>query len=135
MTDGGSTSTVQLGNMPVNQNGTLTVALDDLAKIYGPADFRVYDIYAYNRTPSDLVTVKTIPYNKIAVNIKAGERFLRVGGAVHEGDTTGLTTKLAAGDAAIDQRMLSVAAGSVNGRLYVPVVEFMQLFGITVSVE
>ena len=131
----GATASVALGNMPINQNGTLTIAVDDLAKIYGAADFRVYDIHAYNRTPSDLVTVKTITYNKVAVNIKAGERFLRVGGAAHAGDTTGLTTKLPAGDAAIDPRVLPVATSNVNGRIYVPVVEFMRLFGKTVSVE
>ena len=132
---GGGTSTVALGRMPVNQNGTLTVALDDLAKIYGPADFKIYDIHAYNRAPSDLVTVKTITYNKVAVNIKVGERFLRTGGAIHAGDTTGLTTKVPVGDPAIDPRMLSVAANSVNGQIHVPVVEFMQLFGKTVVVE
>lgn len=130
----GATSLVQLAGMPVGQDGTLSVALDDLAKIYGPADFRVYDIYAYNRAPSDLVKVKTVAYNKVAVNLKEGERFLRVGGALHAGDTTGLTTTVPAGDPAIDPRVLSVAASSVNGRVYVPVVEFMQLFGKTVTV-
>ncbi len=132
---GGGTSTVALGRMPVNQNGTLTVALDDLAKIYGTADFKIYDIHAYNRTPSDLVTVKTITYNKVAINIKVGERFLRTGGAIHAGDTTGLTTKVPVGDPAIDPRMLSVAANNLNGQIHVPVVEFMQLFGKTVVVE
>ena len=131
---GGVTSTVQLGGPPVNQNGTLTVALDDLAKIYGPADFRVYDVHAYNRTPSDLVSVKTVTYNRVAVNIKPGARFLRVGGTIHAGDTTGLTTKVAADDPRIDKRTLSVAAQNVNGKLHVPVVEFMQLFGKTVTV-
>jgi len=132
---GGAASTVTLGRAPVNQNGTLMVALDDLARIYGPADFRVYDIYAYNRTPSDLVTVKTVSYNKIAVNLKAGERFLRVGGALHAGDTTGPTTTVAAGDPGIDPRVLSVAASNINGQVFVPAVEFMQLFGKTASVE
>lgn len=132
---GGATSSVQLGSMPVSQNGTLLVALDDLAKIYDPADFRVYDVYAYNRTPSDVVAVKTVTYNKVAVNLKVGERFLRVGGTIHAGDTTGLTTKVAADDPRIDKRTLSVAAQNVNGKLHVPVVEFMQLFGKTVTVE
>lgn len=132
---GGATSTVQLGSAPLSQNGVLSVALDDLAKIYGPADFRVYDVYAYNRTPADLVSVKTVSYNKVAVNIKPGERFLRVGGAIHANDTTGLTTKVAAGDPRIDTRTLSVAAQNVNGKLYVPVIEFMQLFGKTVTAE
>jgi len=132
---GGATSTVQLGSAPVSQNGTLTVALDDLAKIYGPADFRVFDVHTYNRTPADMVSVKTVTYNKVAVNIKPGERFLRTGGAIHANDTTGLTTKVAADDPRIDKRTLSVAAQNVNGRIHVPVVEFMQLFGKAVAVE
>ncbi len=131
---GGAALTVQLGSAPANQNGTLMVALDDLAKIYGPADFRVYDVHAYNRAPSDLVSVKTVTYNRIAVNIKPGERFLRVGGTIHAGDTTGLNNKVAADDPRIDKRTLSVAAQSVNGKLHVPVVEFMRLFGKTVTV-
>ncbi len=134
-TAGGTTSTVQLSSAPLSQSGVLTVALDDLAKIYGPADFRVYDVHAYNRTPADLVSVKTVTYNKVAVNIKPGERFLRVGGAIHGNDTTGLTNKVAADDPRIDKRTLSVAAQNVNGKLYVPVIEFMQLFGRTVTVE
>jgi len=132
---GGAASTVQLGGAPVVQNGTLTVALDDLATIYGAADFRVHDVHAYNRTPSDLVSVKTVTYNKVAVNIKPGERFLRVGGAIHANDTTGLTTRVAPDDPRIDRRLLSVAAQNVNGKIHVPVVEFMQLFGKTVTVE
>ncbi len=91
-------------------------------------------MYAYNRAPSDLVSVKTVTYNRMAVNIKPGERFLRVGGAIHAGDTTGLTTKLAANDPRIDKRTLSVAAHNVNGKLHVPVIEFMQLFGKTVTI-
>lgn len=131
---GGVLSTVQLGSAPTNHSGTITVALDDLAKIYGPTDFKIYDVYAYNRAPSDLVSVKTVTYNRMAVNIKPGERFLRVGGAIHAGDTTGLTTKLAANDPRIDKRTLSVAAHNVNGKLHVPVIEFMQLFGKTVTI-
>ena len=69
------------------------------------------------------------------MNLKAGERFLRVGGALHAGDTTGPATTVAAGDAAVDPRQLSVAANNINGQVFVPVVEFMQLFGKTVSVE
>jgi pimeloyl-ACP methyl ester carboxylesterase len=131
----GATSSMQLGGAPISRNGVLTVALEDLAKIYGPADFRVYDVHAYNRTPADLVSVKTVAYNKVAVNIKPGARYLRVGGAIHADDTTGLTTKVTADDPRIDQRLLSVDAHVVNGRLYVPVVEFMQLFGQAIAVE
>ena len=69
------------------------------------------------------------------MNIKSGERFLRVGGAIHANDTTGLTTKVAADDSRIDKRTLSVAAQNVNGRIHVPVVELMQLFGKAVAVE
>ena len=131
---GDAALTVPLGSAPANHNGTLMVALDDLAKIYGPADFRVYDVHAYNRVPTDLVSVKTVTYNRIAVNIKPGERFLRVGGVIHAGDTTGLNNKVPAEDPRIDKRTLSVATQNVNGKLHVPVVEFMQLFGKTVTV-
>ncbi len=134
-TAGGSTASVKLASAPINQNGTLTAALDDLANLYGTADFKVYDVHAYNRAPSDLVSVKTVTYNKVAVNIKPGERFLRVGGTVHAGDTTGLKTTIPANDPAIDQRTLSVAASNVNGKIHVPVVEFMRLFGKSVVVE
>ena len=132
---GGSTAMVQLGSAPVSRDGVLTVALDDLATIYGTADFRIYDVHAYNRTPADLVSVKTVTYNRITVNIKPGERFLRVGGAIHANDTTGLTSKVSADDPRIDKRTLSVAAQNLNGKLFVPVVEFMQFFGKTVTVE
>lgn len=132
---GGTSATVTLGSTPVSRDGVLMVALDDLAKIYGPADFRVYDVHTYNRTPADLVSVKTVTYNRLSANIKPGERFLRTGGAIHANDTTGLTTKVAADDLRIDRRTLSVAAQEINGRLHVPVVEFMQLFGKTVAVE
>lgn len=131
----GVTSVVKLSSAPTNRNGVVTVALDDLARIYGTTDFRVYDVHAYNRAPADLVSVKTVLYNRVAVNIKPGERFLRVGGSVHAGDTTGLTTQLAVDDPRIDKRTLSVAAQLVGGKLHVPVVEFMQLFGQTVVVE
>lgn len=132
---GGAATSVQLGSMPVSQDGTLSVALDDLARIYGPADFRVYDVYAYNQAPADLVTVKTVTYNKVAVNLKAGERFLRVGGAIHAGDTIDGKTRVSADDPRVDRRVLSVPAQVVNGRVHVPVVEFMQLFGQTVGVD
>jgi S-formylglutathione hydrolase FrmB len=132
---GSGVSTVQLGSAPVSRDGILTVALDDLAKIYGAADFRIFDVHTYNRTPADLVSVKTVTYNRIAVNIKPGERFLRVSGAIHANDTTGLTAKVAADDPRIDKRTLSVAAQNVNGKIFVPVIEFMQLFGKTVTAE
>lgn len=132
---GGSVSTVALSSAPVVREGKLLVALDDLARIYGPADFRIYDVHAYNRQLSDLVSVKTVLYERQSVNIKPGERFLRVGGAIHAGDTTGLKTRVAPDDPRIDRRMLSVPAEVVAGRVHVPVVEFMQLFGRTVIVE
>lgn len=132
---GGSTSTVSLAAAPQRQGNTLMVALDDLARIYGEKDFRVYDIYAYNLKPEDLVAVKSVLYNKVSVNIKPGENFLRIGGSIHAGDTTGLRSKVAPDDPRIDRRTLSVPAQVINGRVHVPVVEFMQLFGKTVTVE
>ena len=132
-TSGGSTSTTTLGAAPVNQGGTVMVSLNDLANIYGAADFRINDVNAYNLTPADLVAVKTIKYNNVALNIKVGTAFLRVGGTVHAGDTTGPTAVVQAGDASIDLRSLSVAPYSSNGQVYVPVVEFMALLGKTVS--
>ena len=132
---GGGNSTVALSAAPIIQNGTLMVALDDLGRIYGASDFRVYDIHAYNRAVSDLVTVKTVKFDRVAVNIKPGERFLRVGGALHAGDTNGPSTTVPPGHPSIDARVLSVAPHNANGRVYVPVVEFMRLFGKTVVVE
>jgi hypothetical protein len=78
--------------------------------------------------------VKTVTYNKVAVNIKPGERFLRVGGTIHAGDTVDGKTRVAANDPRIDPRSLSVPVQNVNGKLHVPAVEFMQLFGKTVTV-
>jgi len=132
---GGATSTMQLSSAPVDRNGTLLVALDDLARIYGSADFKVYDVHAYNNRPADLVSVKTIMYDKVSVNIKPGERFLRVGGTVHAGDTTGPKTRVAADDPRIDRRTLSVPAETIAGKVYVPAVEFMRLFGKAVTVD
>jgi hypothetical protein len=54
---------------------------------------------------------------------------------VHAGDTTDLKAIVPAGDPAIVSRDLSIAAQNVEGKVYVPVVEFMQLFGKPVSVE
>jgi len=132
--NGAASSTIKLATVPSSQNGKLMVSLDDLATIYGPADFRVYDVHAYNQKPADLVSVKTVTYNKVAVNIKPGERFLRVGGSIHAGDTIDGKTRVAANDPRIDSRMLSVPVQNVNGKLHVPAVEFMQLFGKTVTV-
>ncbi len=132
---GGAASKVELASPPVMRNNALYVALDDLTRIYGAKDFRVYDVYAYNRAPSDLVSVKTVIHNKVSVNIKPGERFLRVGGTIHAGDTTGLKSTVAADDPRIDRRMLPVATQNIDGKLHVPVVSFMELFGRTVTVE
>ena len=134
VTHGTATTTIKLTSIPTSQNGKWMVSLDDLATIYGPADFRVYDVHAYNQKPADLVSVKTVTYNKVAVNIKPGERFLRVGGTIHAGDTVDGKTRVAANDARIDSRTLSVPVQNLNGKLHVPVVEFMQLFGKTITV-
>jgi hypothetical protein len=42
---------------------------------------------------------------------------------------------VAADDRRVDKRSLSVPARNSSGRIMVPVVEFMQLFGKTVTVE
>lgn len=132
---GGTTSNVTLATPPVSRDGALLMALDDLARIYGEKDFRVYDVHAYNLKPADLVSVKTVLFNKVSVNLKPGERFLRVGGTIHAGDTIDGKTRVAADDPRVDKRQLSVAAQNSNGKILVPVVEFMQLFGKTVTVE
>lgn len=132
---GGATTSARLATAPVSRNGTLMAALDDLARIYGEKDFRVYDVHAYNQKPADLVSVKTVLFNKVSVNIKPGERFLRVGGTIHAGDTIDGKTKVAADDRRIDKRSLSEPAQVVDGKVLVPVVEFMQLFGKSVAVE
>lgn len=130
---GGATSRVKLATAPVREGGALMVALDDLARIYGERDFRVYDVHAYNQKPSDMVSVKTVLFNQVSVNIKPGERFLRVGGTIHPGDTVDGKTRVAAEDPRVDKRSLSVPARDSSGRIMVPVVEFMQLFGKTVT--
>ena len=82
-----------------------------------------------------LVSVKTVLYNNVSVNLKPGEHFLRVGGTIHAGDTIGPRTQVAANDARIDRRALPAPAQNIDGKLYVPAVEFMRLFGKTVTVE
>lgn len=61
--------------------------------------------------------------------------FLRVGGTLHAGDTTGLKTRVAANDPRIDRRSFAIPPEIVGGKVYVPVVEFMRLFGKAVTVE
>jgi len=135
VSSGGKTSNVTLATAPVSRDSKLMMALDDLARIYGEKDFRVYDVHAYNLKLADMVSVKTVLHNRVSVNIKPGERFLRVGGTIHAGDTMDGKTRVAADDPRIDRRQLSVPAQNVNGKILVPVVEFMQLFGKTVTVE
>ena len=77
-------------------------------------------------------SVMTTKYNRVTVNIKVGDTFLRVGGSIHVGDTTGASTTVQPGDPSIDPRVLSVAPYSAGGDVFVPVVEFMNLFGKTV---
>lgn len=132
---GGTTANVTLATTPVTRDGRLMMALDDLARIYGEKDFRVYDVHAYNQKPADLVSVKTVLYNRVSVNIKPGERFLRVGGSIHAGDTIDGKTRVAADDPRVDRRQLTVPVQDVNGRILVPAVEFMALFGRTLTVE
>ena len=79
--------------------------------------------------------MKTVIYNKVSVNIKPGERFLRVGGTVHAGDTIDGKTRVQPDSPRIDRRTLTVAAQAINGKIYVPVKEFMQLFGQSVQVD
>lgn len=135
VSSGGRSTNVALATAPVNRNGTLVMALNDLSRIYGEKDFRVYDVHAYNQQLSDMVSVKTVLYNRLSVNIRPGERFLRVGGTVHPGDIVDAKTRVAADDPRIVQRPLSVPAQLVNGQVLVPVVEFMQLFGQVVTVD
>lgn len=135
VTTRGKPSNVILATTPVNRDGTLMMALDDLSRIYGEKDFRLYDVHAYNLKQADMVSVKTVLFNKMSVNIKPGERFLRVGGTIHAGDIIDSKTRVAADDKRIDQRQLSVPVQNVNGKILVPVVEFMQLFGQVVTVD
>jgi len=58
-----------------------------------------------------------------------------VGLTIHVGDTIDGKTRVTASDPRVDQRVLSVPVQNVNGKLLVPVVEFMGLFGRQVSVE
>lgn len=130
---GGATSVVTLENAPYNQGGVVMVALSDLARVYGPDDFKTYNVSAYNNSVADMVSVSTVIFNKTSVNLKPGNIYLRVGGTVKEGDTTSGSARVPAGSPTIDPRALSVPSQVVGGNLYVPVVEFMQLFGKTAS--
>lgn len=125
---GGGTSVVTLEHAPYNQAGVVMVALSDLARVYGPADFKFYNVAAYNNAVADMVSVNTVIFNKTSVNLKPGSDYLRVGGTVKEGDTTSSTARVPAGSPTIDPRVLSVPSQVVGGNVYVPVVEFMQLF-------
>ena len=51
------------------------------------------------------------------------------------GDTIDGKARVAASDPRVDQRVLSVPVQNVNGKLLVPVVEFMALFGRRVGVD
>lgn len=134
-TSAGQSTAVALSVSPIDRSGTLLVALDDLARIYGPSDFKIYDMHAYNNRVDDLVSVKTVIYANMSVNFAPGKPFLRVGGAVHAGDTTGPKTRVAADDPRIDRRTFAMLPEVVDGKVYVPVVEFMRLFGKAVTVE
>lgn len=125
----------ELDHAPFMQNGVLMVALDDLARIYGEKDFRIYDVHAYNQKPADLVSVKTVLFNHVSVNIKPGQRFLRVGGSIHAGDTMDGKTRVPTNDPRIDKRQFSVPVEAVNGKMLVPAAEFMQLFERRIHTE
>jgi hypothetical protein len=127
-------SQVTLARAPVAAGGALMVGLADLATIYGP-NFRAYNVYAYNTDPAKLASVVTVKFNHVTANIKVDDPFLRVGGTVRVGDTRTGSTFVKAGDADVDARSaLSVAPYVAGTDLFVPVVEFMTLFGKTVVV-
>jgi hypothetical protein len=127
-------SQITLASAPVTAGSALLVGLADLATIYGP-NFRAYNVYAYNTNPANLASVVTVKFNRVAVNIKVNDRFLRVGGTVRVGDTRTGSTFVKAGDPDVDPRSsLSVATNVVGTDLFVPVVEFMALFGKAVVV-
>jgi len=112
---------------------TLMVALEDLAKIYGP-EFRSYKIYAYDSDPGALASIVTTLYNGVSVNIKMGSTFLRVDCDLQTGDSQTRTTKAVTGESSAYPKVLSVAPYGKENSIFVPVVEFMKLFGKPVTV-
>ncbi len=132
LTDSGNAVSSQtLLDAPYLQAGVLMVSLRDLARVYGAADFKSYNVHAYNQVVADMVSVKTVAFNKTTINLKPGSNYMRVGGTVKEGDTTGASTRVPAGSPTIDTRSLSVPVQEVGGEVFVPVTEVMQLFGKT----
>jgi hypothetical protein len=122
---------VALAAAPVASGGTLMVGLADLATVYGP-NFHAYNVYAYNTDPTKVASVVAVKYNKVMVNIKPGETFMRIGGDIRVGDTRTANTKVKAGDPDIDPKTaLAVAPFASGADVFVPVVEFMALFGKT----
>jgi hypothetical protein len=125
---------VLLTTAPILSGDTKMVALADLASIYGPT-FNYNKVYAYNNDPAALASAVTTTYSNISVNIALPgvtgnvltPTFLRVDATFKEGDSYTGTPPV------IDPRTLSVPASiDASGHIFVPVVEFMALFGKTV---
>ncbi len=122
-----------LANAPRLQDGQLMMALDDLATLFGRTDFKVYDVHAYNNRRDDLVSVKTVLHARTSVNLRPGSRELRVGGALHAGDTNGASTRVAATDPGVDDRRFSTPPFEALGKVWVPAAEVLALFGKSVT--
>jgi pimeloyl-ACP methyl ester carboxylesterase len=126
------TSQVTLAAAPFDQDRRIMVGMADLAKIYGP-NFRVYEIHAYNTNPANRADVVATKFNNLMVNVKKGNTFLRVGGKIHVGDTYSGSGAVPASDPHVDSSTLSVPTVDSGADLFVPVVQFMNLFGKTIS--
>ena len=101
----------------------------DLARIYGQSDFLVYDVHVYNQRRADLVSVKTVLHNLRSLNLRQGSNFMRVGGSLKAGDTSGASTRVAANDPGVDPRALPAATLEEAGEVWVPAVATMQALG------
>jgi predicted esterase len=120
---------IALGTAPVQREGVVMVTLSDLARIYGASDFLVYDVHAYNQRRADLVSVKTVLHNLRSLNLRPGSNFMRVGGSLKPGDTSGASTRVAANDPGVDPRALPVATVEEAREIWVPAVATMQALG------
>ena len=118
-----------------NADGVTMIALSDLEAIYAP-DFNSYRVAAYNEDPALAEPVVTILHNNTSLNIKLDDTFLRVNMELHSKDIlpsiTGATLTWAQG-AVVPERNLSAKPYEVNGEIYVPAVEIMDLLGRTVT--
>jgi hypothetical protein len=123
-----------------SSDGVTMISLADLEDIYGP-DFHAWRIAAYNTDPQKAAHVVTILHNGRSLNIKPGETFLRVDAELYADDIPAGKTDATyvdgtlVKDYVVPTRKLSTAPDEVDGQIFVPAVEIMDLLGRSVVVK